>query len=73
MQETLEQELHTLLIDCDRTHWKNLELKLLIQFAHMEKQIWEDKNLDYSSNNMVRIIEVAESLNKSREENNKSA
>lgn len=33
IQETLEQEFHTLLNECSRIHWKNLELELLIQYA----------------------------------------
>ena len=68
MQETLQRELHALLNECDRIHWKNLELEILIQYANMEKQIWEDKKLDYAVNDMLRVIEMAESLNKLREE-----
>jgi len=34
----------------------------------MEKQTWEDKKLDYAVNDMLRVIEMAESLNKLREE-----
>ena len=66
--DTLEQEFHTLLDECQRIHWKNLELDLLIQYANMEKKIWEDRNLDYAVNNMIKVIEMAESLNKLREE-----
>ena len=69
MLETLEREFHALLNECQRIHWKNLELELLIQYANMEKKIWEDRNLDYAVNDMVRIIEMAESLNKLKEEN----
>jgi len=68
MQETLQREFHTLLSQCDRIHWKNLELKILIQYAYMEKQIWEDKKLDYAVNDMLRVIEMAESLSKLKEE-----
>ena len=68
MQETLQRELHALLHECDRIHWKNLELEILIQYANMEKQIWEDKKLDYAVNDMLRVIEMAESLSKLREE-----
>ena len=68
MLETLEREFHALLNECDRIHWKNLELEILIQYANMEKQIWEDKKLDYAVNDMLRVIEMAESLNKLREE-----
>jgi len=65
-QEALKEEFHTLLNECGRIHWKNLELELLIQYANMEKKIWEDRNLDYDVNNMIRIIEMAESLHKLR-------
>ena len=68
LQETLEREFHTLLDECQRIHWKNLELDLLIQYANMEKKIWEDRNLDYAVNNMIKVIEMAESLYKLREE-----
>lgn len=68
MQETLQREFHALLNECDRIHWKNLELEILIQYANMEKQIWEDKKLDYAVNDMLRVIEMAESLSKLREE-----
>ena len=68
MQETLQREFHALLHECDRIHWKNLELEILIQYANMEKQFWEDKNRDYAVNDMLRVIEMAESLNKLREE-----
>jgi hypothetical protein len=68
MLETLEREFHTLLNECERIHWKNLELELLIQYANMEKKIWEDRKLDYAVNDMIRVIEMAESLNKLREE-----
>jgi len=68
MQETLQREFYALLNECDRIHWKNLELEKLIQYANMEKQIWEDKKLDYAVNNMLSVIEMAESLNKLREE-----
>ncbi len=68
IQETLEREFHTLLNECDRIHWKNLELELLIQYADMEKKIWEDRDLDYAVNDMIRILEMAESLNKLRKE-----
>lgn len=68
IQDTLEQEFHNLLNECSRIHWKNLELELLIQYAEMEKKIWEDKNLEYAVNNMIRVIEMAESLNKLRSE-----
>jgi hypothetical protein len=68
IQDTLEQEFHTLLDECHRIQWKNLELELLIQYANMEKKIWEDRNRDHTVNNMIRIIELAESLNKLKEE-----
>ena len=68
MKETLKQEFHALLNECQRIHWKDLELELLIQYANMEKKIWEDKNLDYAVNNMIRVIEIAESLNTLKEE-----
>ncbi|MCO4844756.1 MAG: hypothetical protein KC427_01905 [Sulfurovum sp.] len=68
MLETLEREFHTLLNECERIHWKNLELELVIQYANMEKKIWEDRKLDYAVNDMIRVIEMAESLNKLREE-----
>ena len=68
MQETLQREFYALLNECDRIHWKNLELEILIQYANMEKQIWEDKKLDYAVNDMIRVIEMAESLNKLRAE-----
>lgn len=67
MKETLEREFHALLNECEHIHWKNLELELLIQYANMEKKIWEDRKQDYTVNNMVRIISMAESLNKLRE------
>ena len=68
MQETLQQEFHALLHECGRIHWKNLDLELLIQYAKMERKVWEDRKLDYAVNNMLRVIEIAESLNKLREE-----
>lgn len=68
MLKTHELEFIALLNECGRIHWKNLELELLIQYAYMEKNIWEDKNQDYFVNNMIRIIRMAESLNKLREE-----
>jgi len=68
IQETLEREFHTLLNECDPIHWKNLELELLIQYADMEKKIWEDRDLDHAVNDMIRIIEMDESLNKLRKE-----
>lgn len=68
IQETLEREFHTLLNECERIHWKNLELELLIQYAHMGKKIWGDRDLDYAVKDMIRIIEMAESLNKLRKE-----
>ena len=66
MQKTPQEEFHNLLNECDRQHWINLELEILIQYANMEKQVWEDKNLDYAANNMFRVIEMAESLKKLR-------
>ena len=66
--ETLEQEFHTLLIDANRMHWKDLELELLVQYANTEKKIWEDRKLEYAVDNMTRIVEVAESLHKLKEE-----
>jgi len=66
--ETLQQELDTLLNECNRTHWKNLELEILIQYANHGKKILEDNKLNYAVNNMLRIIEMAESLNRLREE-----
>ena len=72
MQETLERELHDLLNESGRIHWKNLKLELLIQYANMEKNIWEDKEQDYAVNNMIRIIEMAASLNKLTEERKSS-
>ena len=68
MPETLEREFHALLNECDRIHWKNLQLEQLIQYANMEKTIWKDRNIDYAVNDMMRVIEMAESLNKLREE-----
>ena len=68
MQKTLEEELHALLNECEHIHWKNLELELLIQYAHIEKKIWEDRKQDFAVNNMIRVIGMAESLNKLREE-----
>ena len=68
MQKTLEQEFHALLNECQRIHWKDLELELLIQYANMEKTIWEAKNLDYAVINMIKVIEMAESLNQLKEE-----
>ena len=68
IQETLEREFHVLLNECQRIHWKNLELEVLIQYANMEKKIWEDRNLDYAVTNMIKVIEMAESLNKLKEE-----
>lgn len=68
MLKTHELEFIALLNECGRIHWKNLELELLIQYGYMEKNIWEDKNQDYFVNNMIRIIRMAESLNKLREE-----
>ena len=65
-QEALEEEFHALLNECGRIHWKNLELEWLIQYANMEKKIWENRNLDYDVNNMIRVIEMAESLHKLR-------
>jgi len=38
MQKTFEQEFHALLNECEHIHWKNLDLELLIQYAHMEKR-----------------------------------
>ena len=72
MQETLERELHDLLNESGRIHWKNLKLELLNQYANMEKNIWEDKEQDYAVNNMIRIIEMAASLNKLTEERKSS-
>ena len=72
MQETLERELHHLLNESGRIHWKNLKLELLIQYANMEKNIWEDKKQDYAVNNMNRVIEMAGSLNKLKEESRTS-
>ena len=72
MQETLEREFHDLLNESGRIHWKNLKLELLIQYANMEKKIWEDKNQDYAVNNMIRVIEMAGSLNKLKEESKTS-
>ena len=66
MLETLEREFHDLLNESGRIHWKNLDLEQLIQYANMEKQIWEDKKLDYAVNDMLRVIEMAESLKKLR-------
>jgi len=66
--ETLQQELNTLLNECNRIHWKNLELEILIQYANHGKKVWEDNKLNYAVNNMLRIIEMAESLNRLREE-----
>lgn len=66
MQETLQREFHALLHECNRIHWKNLELEVLIQYANMERKVWEDRKRDYDANNMLRVIEVAESLNKLR-------
>ena len=34
----------------------------------MEKKIWEDRDLDHAVNDMIRIIEMDESLNKLRKE-----
>lgn len=68
MQEKIQEEFHDLLNECNRLQWENLELKILIQYANMEKRIWEDKNLDHPANNMLRVIEMAESLNKLKEE-----
>jgi hypothetical protein len=68
MQKTLEQEFHALLNECEHLHWKNLELVLLIQYANMEKKICEDRKQDYTVNNMIRIIRMAESLSILREE-----
>lgn len=66
--EILQQELDALLNECHRIHWKNLELEILIQYANHGKKVWEDNRLDYAVNNMFRIIEMAESLNRLREE-----
>jgi len=66
--ETLQQELDTLLNECNRIHWKKLELEILIQYANHGKKVWEDNKLNYAVNNMLRIIEMAESLNRLREE-----
>ena len=66
--ETLEQEFQTLLIDANRMHWKSLEFELLVQYANMEKKIWEERQLEYAVNNMTRIVEVAESLHRLKEE-----
>lgn len=38
IQKTLERELHVLLNECNRTHWKSLELEMLIHYANMEKK-----------------------------------
>ena len=38
MQETLQQEFYILLDECQRIHWKDLELELLIQYANIEKR-----------------------------------
>ena len=67
-QETYEQAFHALLDECERIHWKNLELELLIQYANMEKKYCEDRKYDYDVNNMIRIIGMAKSLNKLKEE-----
>lgn len=72
MKETLEQEFHALLNECQRIHWKDLEPELLIQYANMEKKIWEDRNLDYAVNNMMRVIEMAKSLYTLREDSKTS-
>ena len=66
--EKLKQELHTLLIDANRMHSKNLELDLLVQYANIEKKVWEDRQIDYAVNNMARIVEIAESLYRLKEE-----
>ena len=68
VKETLQREFHALLDECNRIHWKDLEPELLIQYAHMEKKIWEDRNLDYAATNMIKVIEMAESLNKLKAE-----
>jgi hypothetical protein len=49
-------------------YWKNLELELLIQYANMEQKYWEDRKHDFVVNNMIRVLGMAESLNKLREE-----
>ena len=56
------------MIDCQRIHWKNLEPELIIQYANMEKKIWEEKKHNNAVNNMLKVIEMAESINKLREE-----
>jgi hypothetical protein len=68
MQETLQQEFHALLHECGRIHWKKLELELLIQYANMERKVWEDRKLYNAANDMIRVIEMANSLNKLKEE-----
>ncbi len=66
IQKTLERELHVLLNECNRIHWKNLDLEMLIHYANMEIKIWEDREIDYSVHNMLRVVEIAESLNRLR-------
>ena len=39
VKETLEREIQALLNECQRIHWKDLELELLIQYANIEKKI----------------------------------
>ena len=51
-----------LLTDCQRIHWKNLDLEQLIQFANVEKKVWEERQEEYFINCMSRVIEVAKSL-----------
>ena len=68
MQETQQREFHALLNECDRIHWKNLELEMLIHYANIEKRIWEEREPAYSVNHMHRVVEIAESLNTLREE-----
>ncbi|MBT8347951.1 MAG: hypothetical protein HKP62_00705 [Sulfurovum sp.] len=63
MQETQQREFHALLHECGKIHWKNLELEILIQYANMEKKVLEDRKTDYAVNDMIRVIEMAESLN----------
>lgn len=60
--------MHVLLIECEHIYWKNLELELLILYTNIEQKYWKDRKHDFAVNNMIRVIGMAESLNKLREE-----
>jgi len=68
MNKSVERQLDQILERYRLLHWKEAGWQELIKYAHKEKEYWESVNKIHVINDLTRVIGMAETLTRVKED-----